>query len=132
MAQFRGEASFYTWLYRIALNTAKEFFTKTADVSLDVLTAHSEANLPPHLGADDRVHDDLTEADSARRAQDALKLVPEPYRAILSLYFLESLTYEGVAKKLDIPIGTVMSRLHKGRQLLQEAWEKRNPLTPLR
>jgi RNA polymerase sigma-70 factor (ECF subfamily) len=126
MLQFRGEASFYTWLYRIALNTAKEYFTRAGNVSLDELTANQESRLPEHLGAEDRVHNDLSEADSARRAQDALRLVPEPYREMLNLYFMDSLTYDAVAKKLDIPIGTVMSRLHKGRQLLQEAWEKRN------
>jgi RNA polymerase sigma-70 factor (ECF subfamily) len=127
MNQFRGEASFYTWLYRIALNTSKDFFARPGDVSLEDLTAGNESKLPPHLGADDAVHDELSDEDAGKRAHQALNLVPEPYREILRLYFLENITYEDLAKKLDIPLGTVMSRLHKGRGLLQEAWKKRNP-----
>jgi len=129
MAQFRGEASFFTWLYRIALNTSKDFFHKANNVSLEEITAKPESKLPEELGVEDRTHDELSDADAGERAHAALKLVPEPYREVLRLYFLESLTYDGIAKKMDMPIGTVMSRLHKGRQLLQEAWQKRNSLS---
>jgi RNA polymerase sigma-70 factor (ECF subfamily) len=127
MAQFRGEATFYTWLYRIALNTSKDFFVRTGHVSLEDITDGNESKWPPHLGVHDAVHDELSEEDAGRRANEALKLVPEPYREILRLYFMENITYEGLAKKLAIPLGTVMSRLHKGRGLLQDAWKKRHP-----
>jgi len=127
MDQFRGEASFYTWLYRIALNTAKDFFGRSGEVSLEEISAGHESKLPPSFGTTDSVHDDLTDADSGYRVKEALQRVPEPFREMLNLYFLQSLNYEAIAKKCDIPLGTVMSRLYKGRQLLQDAWLKRHP-----
>lgn len=126
LGQFRGEASFYTWLYRIALNEASAFHRKGANLSLDEMTNNDESSLPKQLAEEDRTHEDLAERDSTQRVRDVLEKVPEPYREMLDLFFLKELSYEQIAQQLDIPVGTVMSRLFKARKLLQESWTTQN------
>jgi RNA polymerase sigma-70 factor (ECF subfamily) len=54
-----------------------------------------------------------------------LEKVPQPFREILELYFMQDLSYDAIARRLRIPEGTVMSRLYKARRLLQDAWDGR-------
>jgi len=66
----------------------------------------------------------LSDQLSGAQAREALARVPEPYREILTMYFLQDFSYEAISKKLKIPQGTVMSRLFKARKLLQETWHE--------
>jgi len=129
--QFRGEAAFFTWLYRIALSAAKDHYQRRQDVSLEAWSQGDESSLPAELAQADRVQEAFSQNEMNQKAHEALRLVPTIYRDILELYFMEDLSYQQIAQKLKIPQGTVMSRLHKGRQLLQEAWKKREALTHL-
>ena len=118
LPNFRGESAFYTWLYRIAINTAKNFLVaqgrrppgndvdaETAE-QLDVGTRLKEHATPEsHL---------LTEeiAETVRKAMDDL---PEDLRTAISLRELEGLSYEEIANAMECPVGTVRSRIFRAR-----------------
>lgn len=117
MDQFRGESSFYTWLYRIAMFEITRQRRGEHTVSLEVTEDMSEED--PGL-------DRWADQELAAQAQDALGDVPNPYRKLLQLYFLRDQSYEDISRKLKMPMGTVMSRLHKARHLLRESWDKKH------
>jgi len=129
--QFRGESNFYTWLYRIALSLSRDHGLRRTHDSLDAIAEGDESLLSADFTDQDSVHDDLSRKELSMRAQDALRLVPPDYRELLEKFFIEDLTYDEIARRMRIPIGTVMSRMHRARQLLQDAWKKREAL-PLR
>jgi RNA polymerase sigma-70 factor, ECF subfamily len=120
LGNFRGEASFYTWLYRIAINEASS--RRRVDISLDELTQGDDLALPVSLSQADELPLRLLEKEESARTREILKKVPEPYRRMLDLYFLRERSYEEIARQLKIPVGTVMSRLHKARGLFKTAW----------
>ncbi len=125
--QFRGEASFYTWVYRIAMNRSVSSHRKpSAAVSLDEWTDGEESILLANTAPEASIEHALADKQSGHLAIEALGRVAQPYRQILELYFLHDMSYEDIAKKLRIPTGTVMSRLFKARKLLQEAWNEYN------
>jgi len=130
LAEFRGEASFYTWVYRIALNESINQHRKpSAAVSLDELaTEGEESHLLTQMTHEEPLEKTVSDRHINRQALDALERVAQPYRQILEMYFLEDLSYEVIGHKLRIPQGTVMSRLHKARKLLQDAWLRQTAL----
>jgi RNA polymerase sigma-70 factor (ECF subfamily) len=118
LPNFRGESAFYTWLYRIAINTAKNFLVAqgrrppVSDVDaetaaqLDVGTRLQEHATPEnHL-----LQDEL--AETIRKAMDGL---PEDLRTAIILRELEGLSYEEIAKAMSCPVGTVRSRIFRAR-----------------
>lgn len=129
LKQFRGEASFYTWIYRIAVNDYAKSQRKPNGVSLEEFADQEESYLLTALEPSETLESEVADREVNRHALAALKGVPEPFREILTLYFLQDLSYETIAKKLRIPEGTVMSRLYKARKLLQEAWQRQTALT---
>jgi RNA polymerase sigma-70 factor (ECF subfamily) len=82
-------------------------FTKTRDAGLYADTPDPAAAVVGKIGVD--------------RIIAAIDALPEEYRAVAALYFVEEMTYEEIAQALDCPVGTVRSRLHRGRKLLQKA-----------
>jgi len=110
LERFRGDSAFGTWLYRIATNACYDALRKRPlSVSMDALA--SEPPAPDH-------------ADRAAAAADvhrALQAVPPEFRSVLILFELQDLSVEGIAEALEIPIGTVKSRLHRGRAALGRA-----------
>lgn len=116
LRSYQGDSSFYTWLYRIALNVA---FThrrrrKLRTVSVEVLAEGGSLDF-----ADDdpslRPGRTLELEETRGLIELALADVPEVYRAVLVLKDIEGLKYEEIAEILDVPIGTVRSRLHRAR-----------------
>jgi RNA polymerase sigma factor (sigma-70 family) len=125
LREFRGEASFYTWVYRIALNEFMYARRRPGAISLDELADGEDSHLLAASVDSKPLEQVVADGEINRRALEALDRVPEPYRLVLEMYFLQDLPYETIARKLRIPEGTVMSRLHKARRLLQEAWKLR-------
>jgi len=129
MKQFHGESSLKTWIYRIALHEAANrrrwwFRHKAHETSIE--PAESES-----MGEDSRMQVALTDhAESpfdnvahheVQVAVDAaLRKVPEPYRTTLILRDLEEMSYEEIAEVLEISLGTVKSRLTRGREALRQ------------
>ena len=121
LVEFRGEASFFTWVYRIAVNQSVAPYRKPGTVSLEELSNGEESALLSRSRPEDPIDKILSDQEVNRQALETLERVPEPYREALDMFFLQDLSYEAIARKLRIPQGTVMSRLYKARKLLQEA-----------
>lgn len=128
MAQFRGESSFYTWLYRIALYELAREKEDAPAVSLDLLCEEGKGALPGVLMDRDPDTPDWEKEQLLARAHERLAQVPDPYRRVLQLFFLKDFSYERIARQLKIPMGTVMSRMHKGRRLMTGTWRPRSAL----
>lgn len=122
LGQFRGEASFYTWLYRIALNEARLRLRESPLVSLEGPTNSEEKSLA--LVGDKSEHPDTALINTSHQAQvhAAIAVIPRPYRQMLRWHFIRGMSYHSMSKRLKIPHGTVMSRLFRARQLLRKAW----------
>jgi RNA polymerase sigma-70 factor (ECF subfamily) len=107
---FRGDSAFSTWLYRIAANATYDTLRRKTPVPLA-----SEDLVPPPAP-------DLAEtASTAIDVQRALMLVPHDFRAVLVMHDVQGYPYEDIAEVLELPLGTVKSRLHRARVALGRA-----------
>lgn len=116
IGNFRGEANFSTWLYRIALNHAT---TRRKNLNLrqqrNVPIENTDPLSDPHAGPVETV-----EKNEIRdRVQQALNSLDPEDAAVILLRDLQDVPYEEVARVLEIPVGTVKSRLHRARQALK-------------
>lgn len=125
LKSYQADSAFYTWLYRIALNVVfsnrrrrRVRMVRAEDCSLGRLD-------PPDATERSRPSRNLEVAEQREIIQQALEEVPEAYRAVLVLKDIDGLKYEEIAEILDIPLGTVRSRLHRARS------EMRDRLKPL-
>jgi RNA polymerase sigma-70 factor (ECF subfamily) len=128
---FQAGTNLKAWLYRILTNTFINKYRKDSRRPNEVdLGAVEELYLYRRLGSEesaeaartteDRVLDGLVESDIKRAVED----LPENFRIPVLLAGLEGLSYQEIADTLDIPIGTVMSRLHRGRKAMQKTlWD---------
>lgn len=128
LARFRGDSAFYTWLYRIAINTAKNYLVaqsrRPPDTDIDAEDAAQydpdsklrETDLPEQL-----VHRDEVE----RVIYEAIDALPEDLRTAITLREMEGLSYEEIAQAMECPIGTVRSRIFRAREAIE------NRLKPL-
>ena len=114
--QFRGDAAFTTWLHRIAVNACYDVLR--AKRRRPLLRLASDEPLP-EPGPAHPDHGD--EVAGTHDAAAALALIPEEFRVALVLADVEDLPYEEIARVLDVPVGTVKSRVHRGRIALARA-----------
>ena len=119
LPNFRGDSAFYTWLYRIAINTAKnhivsmsrrppEAHLENADgdaIALEEL--QPDIDNPEHLLLADEIKETIL---------TAMNKLPEDLRVAITLREVEGLTYEEIAEAMDCPIGTVRSRIFRARE----------------
>lgn len=132
LAGFRGEADLRTWLYRIAVNQARNRWRwwkrrrRDRTVSLDA-PAHESHDAPLSAGLPSREGGDPEEQALARERERALlaalRTLSRPYREVIVLRDIEGLSYEEVALALEINVGTVKSRLSRGRGELRRRLE---------
>lgn len=118
---FRGESAFYTWLYRIAVNTAKNYLVaqKRQPVSSDVLAEDAENYEDGDLLRDIATPDaELQTKQIAKAVNEAVDLLPEELRTAITLREIEGMSYEEIAQALDCPIGTVRSRIFRAREAI--------------
>lgn len=124
LAQFRGEAQFYTWLYRIAINTAKK--------ALMDLKRNPTVSENAYKSDDDdetsRVENELTSSETpeavlaskeiAEIINTAMQALPEELREAITLREIEGLSYEEISEAMNCPIGTVRSRIFRAREAI--------------
>jgi RNA polymerase sigma-70 factor, ECF subfamily len=118
LSQFRGEAAFTTWLHRVTVNCCYDILRKRRRQPM-LRLAGDEDDPVPETGPPVLDHADAT-VDSIDISH-ALKLIPEEYRVTLVLADIQDLPYEEIARVLDVPVGTVKSRVHRGRIALARA-----------
>ena len=112
--QFRGESAFTTWLHRITVNACYDILRKKARQPLLRAVGDDEREAEPGPP----VEDHAAEVAGGIDVERALQLVPEDFRAVLILADVHDLAYDEIATILEIPTGTVKSRLHRGRAAL--------------
>lgn len=119
---FRGDAQFYTWLFRIAVNATISFRRKKArQKSVSIETAKEAIGEEPRDDRDDaRPSNRMEISEEQQLVRQALSEVSEEFRAALILTEIEGLSYEQAAEVIGCPIGTVRSRIHRGRNELRE------------
>lgn len=123
--QFRGDAQFYTWLYRIAVNTAKKFLLelkRDPTVSEGAFKSSDEGDETYRAGSepmtDETPESVLAAKEIAAAVNAAMDALPEDLRQALALREIEGLTYEDIAEVMDCPIGTVRSRIFRAREAI--------------
>lgn len=109
--QFRGESAFTTWLHRITINACYDLLRKRARQPM----LHVAGEDGPEHEQGPPVEDHASEVAGGIDAARALRDVPDDFRAVLILADVHDLPYEEIAEILEIPIGTVKSRVHRGR-----------------
>jgi RNA polymerase sigma-70 factor (ECF subfamily) len=114
LSSFRGEAAFTTWLHRVTVNACYDLLRKRGRAPL--LSRREDHEPEPPAWPD---HAEAT--DLSIDVQRALLAVPEDYRVVMILHDVQDLPYEDVAAIVGIPVGTVKSRLHRGRVALARA-----------
>ena len=124
LPRFRGESAFYTWLYRIAVNTAKNHLAarhqRVQTVELDAEDADG-GDLPAALKQEDGPEDTLRSDELKTAIDDALAVLPEDLRSALTLREFNGLSYAQIAEVLDCPVGTVRSRIFRAREAVDLA-----------
>lgn len=122
LPNFRGDSQFYTWMYRIAVNTAKNYLvsrkrrTPTRDVDIDDAEFFAEESSMQDISSPDA----LLQRDQLKKVVfDAIDELPEELRRAISLRELEGLSYEEIADVMDCPIGTVRSRIFRAREAIE-------------
>jgi len=128
LGNFRGDSAFYTWLYRIAINTAKNYLVsrsrRSSDYQVDVQDAEAIENAPQLQGMEtpERLLLNQEIIDTIKTAIDKL---PEEMRTAIMLREFEGMSYEEIAEAMDCPVGTVRSRIFRAREAIDN---KLNPL----
>ena len=128
LGQFRGDAQFYTWLYRIAVNTAKKqllelkrdplIYQGQMKAGEDDETSSQEFALNPHAAHEETPEAVLASKEIAEAVNAAMEALPEELRMAISLREMDGLSYEEIAQALDCPIGTVRSRIFRAREAI--------------
>jgi RNA polymerase sigma-70 factor (ECF subfamily) len=121
--RFKGDAGFYTWVYRIAVNLCVDHQRRDSKQQLTSLDVDGRAEDPPIALPDgprpDQPFDRASDAEIASGVRAAIAELTPDHRAVILLREVEGLSYAEISEVLDCPKGTVMSRLHYARRQLQ-------------
>lgn len=123
LPNFRGESQFYTWLYRIAINTAKNYLVArkrrppSGDIDIDDAIYFEDQNALRDVASPER---NLMSEQLMDVVNEAIKMLPEDLRTALTLREYDDLSYEEIAEVMECPVGTVRSRIFRAREMVDE------------
>ncbi|MCK9505946.1 MAG: RNA polymerase sigma factor RpoE [Porticoccaceae bacterium] len=121
LGNFRGESQFYTWLYRIAVNTAKNYLVSrsrrppASDVDFEEAEFYSGSDGLKDVDSPENL---LFRDELEKVVDDAIQSLPEDLKTALTLREFEGLSYEDIATVMDCPVGTVRSRIFRAREAI--------------
>ncbi len=124
LPNFKGQSAFTTWLYRILTNCfldAKKKEKNKTTTSFEAVVQTAEGEVERQFeDPGETPHEEAERDEREERMKAAIQQLPEYQRAMIVMYHVESLSYEEIAAALDLPIGTVKSRLNRARLSLRE------------
>ncbi len=129
---FKGQSAFTTWLYRILTNCFLDMRKKSSSrptVSLDASLQTEDGALERQLESDCKTpHEEAERAEQGRAVAVAVENLPEYQKQMINMFHVEMLSYEEIAEQMDLPIGTVKSRLNRARAGLRNQLESNREL----
>lgn len=129
---FKEQSSFSTWVYRITTNVCLDDIRKKKNkkvISLDEEIRVEDGEMKRQIMSDDPLPDEIAEKEETRRlVNDAINMLPEEQRMMITLRDIQGLTYDEISEVLDCPSGTVKSRINRARQALKNALLKKREL----
>jgi RNA polymerase sigma-70 factor (ECF subfamily) len=124
LPRFRGESAFYTWLYRIAINTAKNYLVSRSrrppDTDIDVSDGEFQTESAV-LRDDDTPEDSMATDQLEKVIFQSIDELPEELKVAVTLREFEGLSYEEIAEVMDCPVGTVRSRIFRAREAIEKS-----------
>ncbi|MGE5640861.1 MAG: RNA polymerase sigma factor RpoE [Clostridia bacterium] len=121
---FRGDSAFYTWLYRIGINTAKNYLMalgRRAPTSTEIEAEEAEGFEEGEQLRDINTPESvLLSSEIAETVNSTIEKLPEELRTAIQMREIEGMSYEDIAKAMDCPIGTVRSRIFRAREAIAE------------
>ncbi len=123
LPRFRGDSAFYTWLYRIAINTAKNHLVSRgrrppgSDVDVEDAEYYDSGDA---LRVQENPENQLFSAELAAVVNGAIKELPDDLRTAVTLREFDGLSYEDIAEIMDCPVGTVRSRIFRARESIDK------------
>ena len=125
LSSFRGDSAFYTWLYRIGINAAKNFLvaqkrrasTTTNEFDIEVAENFEEGSQLRELNTPEN---ELMSKQIAQTVHQTLQALPEELRSAITLREIEGLSYEEIASIMSCPTGTVRSRIFRAREAIAD------------
>ncbi len=123
LPRFRGDSAFYTWLYRIAINTAKNHLVAqsrrppSGDVEPEIAEQLDEGHRLKEYGTPEN---HLLSSEISAAVQDAIDALPQDLRTAIILRELEGMSYEEIAEAMSCPVGTVRSRIFRAREAIDK------------
>lgn len=126
LPNFRGDSAFYTWIYRIAINTAKNHLVArgrrppSRDVDMDEAEFYSGSD---SLRDIDTPENQLMKDELEAVVHAAIRALPEDLRTAVTLREMDGLSYEEIAEVMDCPVGTVRSRIFRARESIDKQIE---------
>lgn len=123
LPSFRGESAFYTWLYRIAINTAKNYLMSagrratTTSTSIDIDESET-LDMAEQVPDDNTPETEMANQQIVQAVNRVVEALPEELREAITLREMEGLSYEEIAEAMQCPIGTVRSRIFRAREAI--------------
>jgi RNA polymerase sigma-70 factor, ECF subfamily len=124
LASFRGDSAFYTWLYRIAVNTARNAMASRQRRPLDYeaeLTEGEQSTVEARMRHTDTPEATVLSEEIRETVNRAVAALPEDLRTAIILREIEGLSYEEIAAAMDCPVGTVRSRIFRAREAIDRS-----------
>ena len=124
LPSFRGDSAFYTWLYRIGINTAKNYLMArgrraptSTEVEAEEAEGYEEGEQLRDINTPESV---LLTSEIAETVNKTIEQLPEELRKAIQMREIEGMSYEDIAQAMDCPIGTVRSRIFRAREAIAE------------
>lgn len=138
LGDFRGDAAVTTWMTRIVINASKDLLRKRkrrSAAAFSTLNGHRDTSAPAGSRVEDHFEQtrelppdaDVESQEQHQRLRDAVAALDEPFRDVLVLRDLDDMDYADIAATLELPLGTVKSRLFRARMMLRDALRRDAP-----